>query len=121
MRGGNPNPTQNNRGKQGRSIYTPAKRLLGPGTPSPGKELPAVASPSPLTGVAARPADASKYEEGTSVRSPILQYPQRSVATYGAIWQGSKSNLVGIGASTTSELLLLKITRLHSVPYTNKT
>lgn len=36
MRGGNPNTTGNNRGKQGRSIYTPAKRLLGA---SPNKQI----------------------------------------------------------------------------------
>lgn len=33
MCGVNPNPIQNNAGKQGRNIYTPAKRLLGAGRP----------------------------------------------------------------------------------------
>ena len=49
-RPGNPNPTENNRGKQGRSICTPAKRLLGTGTQTPVKRRQRRPFSLPLTG-----------------------------------------------------------------------
>ena len=48
--GGIPIPPKNNRGKQGRSICTPAKRLLGTGTQSPEKSRQRRSFSSPLTG-----------------------------------------------------------------------
>jgi len=50
LRGGNPDSTENNRGKQGRSIYTPAKRLLGDGTQTSEKRRHRRPFLSPLTG-----------------------------------------------------------------------
>ena len=48
--GENPNSTENNRGKQGWSICTPAKRLLGTGTQPPEKSRQRRSFSSPLTG-----------------------------------------------------------------------
>lgn len=82
MRGGNPNPTQNNRGKQGMSVHTPAKRLLGDGPQTPEKARQRRPFHRPLR-AAARPADASKHEGHTffqPVKSPVLQRPQGRVA-----------------------------------------
>lgn len=50
MRGRNPNPTENNCGKQGKSICTPAKRLLGTGAQTPEKRRHRRPFLSPLTG-----------------------------------------------------------------------
>lgn len=50
MCGGNPNPTENNRGKQGRSICTLAIHLLGTGTQTPEKNRQRWPFSSPLTG-----------------------------------------------------------------------
>ena len=74
MRGGNRNPTENNRGKQGMSVHTPAKRLLGDGPQTPEKARQRRPFHRPLR-AAARPADASKHEGHTffqPVKSPVF-------------------------------------------------
>lgn len=50
MRGGNPNSTENNSGKQCMSVHTPAKRLLGTGPQTPEKSLHWRPFSTPLTG-----------------------------------------------------------------------
>lgn len=51
LRGGNPDSTENNRGRQGRSIYTPVKYLLGTGTQTPEKRHHRRPFLSPLMGL----------------------------------------------------------------------
>ena len=62
MRGGNPNSTENNRGKQGMSVHTPATRLLGAGTQTPEKSRHRRTFSSPLTGQLRVLPDAFKHE-----------------------------------------------------------
>ena len=96
MRGGNPNPIQNNRGKQGMSVHTPAKRLLETGPQTPEKDR----QRRPFHRhywAAARPADASKHEGHTffSSRSSLLSYSARKSAWplhLWSVWQGSVSS-----------------------------
>ncbi len=78
--GGIPIPPKNNRGKQGRSICTPAKRLLGTGTQSPEKSRQRRSFSSPLTGRLRVLPDAMSILLSSRSSLSRIQRPQGRVA-----------------------------------------
>lgn len=82
MCGGNRGPTENNRGKQGRSICTHTKRLLGTGTQTPEKSRQRRPFSFPLAGRLRVLPDAVSILLLLSSRSSLsrIQCPQGFVA-----------------------------------------
>ena len=95
-RPGNPNPTENNRGKQGRSVCIPAIRLLGTGTQPPDKNRQRWPFSSPLTGrLRVLPDAVSILLSSRSSRSYSAPEKARSRFTGGAFGKTAQAALTG--------------------------
>ena len=94
---GNSNPTENKRGKQGRSIYTPVKRLLGTGTQTPEKGRHRQSFSTPLTGRLRVLPDASIHETYSQPVKSLYSVPARvrSRSTCGAFCKATRAALAG--------------------------
>ena len=105
--GGIPIPPKNNRGKQGRSICTPAKRLLGTGTQSPEKSRQRRSFSSPLTGRLRVLPDAMSIRLSSRSSLSRIQRPQGRVAAppVERLARQQSGHCRGLGAAPNKQIL----------------